>query len=273
MLNFFNYIGGKKYMLKYILKLLDYSKYCYIELFGGSGKVLLNKPMHKVEIYNDRDGDIFNLWYVCKYKFDEFKKELDDLIYCEDLFKYFKNLKPENDVMRAVRTYYLFNCSISGIGDVFSTGYVRNQSLSLMNKIENLRNIFERIKYVQILNKDFRRILESIKNKDSVMLYADPPYYGTEHYYEGFSREDHVVLADYLNKAKYSVIVSYYYFDDIERLYPRGKWKYYEIISTKYSVVIRPTHENVQKTKAVELLLVNYNVKNNLNLGLIEEHD
>lgn len=250
MVNLFKYIGGKHHMVNDIIRLLDYSKECYVELFGGSGKVLLNKPRHKVEVYNDIDGDIFNLWYVCKYKFDEFKKELDDLIYCEDLFKYFKNLKPENDVMRAVRTYYLFNCSIVGFSDVFCMSYAKNESLCLMNKIENLRSIFERIKYVQILNKDFRRILESIKNKDSVMLYADPPYYNAERYYEGFSREDHVVLADYLNKAKYSVMVSYYYFDGVEELYPPGRWHYHRFEKIKFS--------GANEDRVVELLITNY---------------
>lgn len=249
---FFCYMGGKYYMLKEVLGLLDYSKRCYVELFGGSGKVLLNKPPHEVEIYNDLDADVFNLWYVCKHKLSEFKRELDSLLYCEDLFKYFLRLEPVNDIERAVRTYYLLNCSVIALCKRFSSGYTRNRANQFLNKVRDLPNISRRIANVQILNEDFKVVLEGLKDRDDVMLYADPPYYGTEDYYRGFSRADHVILADYLNKARYSVMVSYYYFDGIEELYPVSKWRYHRFIKSKRSQV------GVKQDRAEEILITNY---------------
>lgn len=251
MLNLITYIGGKHYMLKEIIKSLDYSKKSYIELFGGSAKVLLNKPPHKAETYNDLDSEIFNLWWVCKYKFDEFKKELEGLIDCEDLFYYYKNLKPSNEVEKAVRTFYLYNCSISGKGTHYGVYYTRRSALA--SKIDNIHKIFNRLRRVQICNKDFRHILEKIKNKEDIMLYADPPYYGAEKYYNcGFGKNEHEVLAEYLNNAKYSVMVSYYYFDGIEELYPPNKWKYLRFGKTK--------HSSLYKSKSEELLILNYDI-------------
>jgi len=49
----FPYYGGKAEMALDIAEMLDYNATCYIEPFGGSAKVLLNKPRHGVEIYND----------------------------------------------------------------------------------------------------------------------------------------------------------------------------------------------------------------------------
>lgn len=249
MLILITYMGGKHYMLKEIIGLLDYSKESYIELFGGSAKVLLNKPPHKSEIYNDLDSEIFNLWWVCKYKSDEFKKELDSLIDCEDLFYYYKNLKPSNEVEKAVRTFYLYNCSMNSLGTHYAIRYTGRSTLA--SKIDSVHKIFDRFKNVQLYNKDFRCVLEEIKDKEDVMLYADPPYYGAEKYYNcGFGKNEHKILAEYLNNAKYSAMVSYYYFDGIEELYPPNKWKYLRFSKIKTSSPYR--------AKSEELLILNY---------------
>ena len=45
--------GAKKRFCKYINTLMPHDIEIYIEPFGGSASVLLNKPRHKTEIYND----------------------------------------------------------------------------------------------------------------------------------------------------------------------------------------------------------------------------
>ena len=52
-LSAFPYYGGKAHMAGLICEMLDYSVDTYIEPFGGACRVLLNKPRHKEEIYND----------------------------------------------------------------------------------------------------------------------------------------------------------------------------------------------------------------------------
>jgi len=71
MLSFFPYIGGKYYMLSTLLKLIPKHR-IYLELFGGSAKLLLNKEPSKIEVYNDYSKQIANLFYVATFKFDEF---------------------------------------------------------------------------------------------------------------------------------------------------------------------------------------------------------
>ena len=48
----------------------------YIEVFGGSGAVLLGKPKDKFEVYNDLDGELVNLVRVIKDRSAEFLLEL-----------------------------------------------------------------------------------------------------------------------------------------------------------------------------------------------------
>ena len=48
------YYGGKARMAPLIVEMLDYDNTdIYVEPFGGGCRVLLNKPRHKIECYND----------------------------------------------------------------------------------------------------------------------------------------------------------------------------------------------------------------------------
>lgn len=226
-------------MLRHILKMLDYSKTCYVELFGGSAKVLLNKQPHRVEIYNDYDYELYNLFKVVSSEeaFWEFRRALDNFLFMEATYKDWLNYKPKNDVERALRTYILLNSSFAGdINGGRAISFTRNSASSFWSKVDNLPLIKERLKRVTILNKDYRELLERLKDRTDIMLYADPPYYGTEGYYSAnFTKEDHYILADYLNKAKYSVLLSYYEFPDIYKLYPQDRWRYYRFEQVKRS--------------------------------------
>jgi hypothetical protein len=48
-LTFFPYIGGKRYMLRHILRMIPGHR-VYVEVFGGSGEVLLNEGRSEVEV-------------------------------------------------------------------------------------------------------------------------------------------------------------------------------------------------------------------------------
>jgi len=39
---------------------------CYVEVFGGSGAVLVNKPESHTEVYNDLDGDLVQFFEVLR---------------------------------------------------------------------------------------------------------------------------------------------------------------------------------------------------------------
>jgi DNA adenine methylase len=62
-------------MLKHILQLIPFHK-IYVEVFGGSGRVLLNKKPSKIEVWNDNDRRIANLFHVVVFKFEEFYEKV-----------------------------------------------------------------------------------------------------------------------------------------------------------------------------------------------------
>ncbi len=251
------YIGGKHYAKDFIVSTLDYSKTTYIELFGGSGKILFNKQKHTIEIYNDINYNLYSLFYTVKNYPNEFLNRIKYTLYCENIFRYYKDYIPTDIIDNAVKAFIIYNMSFSGMGNTYRYGFIKNFATQFINKLNGLSSLSNRLKDVEILNKDFREVLKSIETEEDIMLYADPPYYGTEHYYNGageyFGIEEHRILAEYLNNAKYSVAISYYYFDGIEELYPKNKWNY-----LSYEITNRVPKSYQHRTRKKELLLTNY---------------
>ena len=59
------YYGGKARMAQFIVDRLNYDDSdIYIEPFGGACRTLLNKPRHKVEIYNDYGEGVSTVMYM-----------------------------------------------------------------------------------------------------------------------------------------------------------------------------------------------------------------
>ena len=64
------YIGGKHCLAKTIIKLFP-KHTTYVEPFAGGAQVLFSKEPSRVEVLNDLDGDIVNLFRVCQAHHEE----------------------------------------------------------------------------------------------------------------------------------------------------------------------------------------------------------
>ena len=58
---------------------------CYVEVFGGAAALLLNKPPSPMEVYNDADSELVNLFEVVRDDVDAFVKQADWLLYSREL--------------------------------------------------------------------------------------------------------------------------------------------------------------------------------------------
>lgn len=259
---FFPYFGGKYYLLDEMLRYIDYNKTAYVELFGGSCKLLLNKYPHKVEVLNDYNGEIYNLYKVVINNVDELYEKLDSLPYSEQLFIEYKNCDVSHlsDLDRAVITFYKLASSFSGLGQSFSYSVIKNSASRYRKVVDQLKMIHHRLKKVQILNKHFKDVLELIGDNPDVFIYADPPYYGNENIYGKnlFSKSDHELLAEMLSSLSCKVMVSYYYFDGIEKLYNKSRWYYVEKDVPLYAAKNKGDNSRNRQT---ELLILNYNLQ------------
>lgn len=92
----FSFYGGKAKMAPLICRMLDYdSTDIYIEPFGGACRVLLNKPRHKQEIYNDFGAGLYE-FFDCMSKPERSRKVISalyDLIPSEEVFHEMRDYK------------------------------------------------------------------------------------------------------------------------------------------------------------------------------------
>ena len=145
-----------------------------------------------MEVYNDINGDLVNLFRCVKFHCGELQKELSFMLNSREIFYDFAsqcNTRRMTDIQRAARFFILINTSYGS--DHRSYGCVKRN----VNVItQYLTDIQERLSNVVIENKDFGDLIKVYDKGDS-LIYLDTPYYGTERYYKvQFSEEDHMRL-------------------------------------------------------------------------------
>ena len=227
--------GGKGRQLSDLLPLIPPGK-IYVEPFGGGASVLLNKERSSVEVYNDLDDSLVNLFNVVRgdSTFDEFSRLLRYTPYSRAEFEQCLSHEGiEDPVRRAVAFYTVINQSISGKrlarrGD-WARGRMDNLADRWQERIDKLGWVNERIRHVQIECRDALDILEEWDTPDTV-FYCDPPYIldtrSQRKYYAIEPGDDyHNRLVDVLLQVRGAVILSGYDHPIYNRLSTEAGWK------------------------------------------------
>lgn len=208
--SFMSWIGGKKALRKKIVEQFPeprtYNQ--YIEVFGGAGWVLFSSDSHaKMEVYNDVNGNLVNLFRCIKYHPDAVQEELRYiLISSEQFFDAREQIETRGmtDIQRAARFFILIKESFGT--DLRSFGL---RSRDMEKAKEYLSEVSKRLNKVVIENLDFEKILKNYDKTDA-LFYLDPPYYETEKYYlDRFMPEDHERLKAALDGIKGKFVLSY----------------------------------------------------------------
>lgn len=227
------YMGGKQKLVPQLLSLIP-PHTSYVEVFGGGGALLLNKPPSAIEVYNDIDGELVNLFEVIRDNPDAFLKRADFLLYSRELYEKWtdeiqKGSGPKDPAERALRFWYCLRCSFGAHiekGWAFSTDDPRDEGLVLANALAKIRTIHERLKNVEIDHLDFRRLIPN-RDSPSTFMFLDPPYLDAEEYRTGkFTLQDHRDLAEALKHAQGKWLMTVGDHPEIRALYPatiRGK--------------------------------------------------
>lgn len=249
--SFISWIGGKKLLRKKILNEFPekgtFSR--YIEVFGGAGWILFSANRHaEMEVYNDMNGNLVNLFRCVKYHPEALQKELEFVLMSREQFFDAKDqmeVKGLTDIQKAARFYILIKESFGANTQTFGM-----RSRNMVNTVEYILEVSKRLSMVVIENQDFERILKTYDREDA-LFYLDPPYYETEKYYpDRFNPEDHVRLEEALGRVKGKFLLSYNDCEYIRELYDRYN-----------TIEIERSHNLVQgnnKPRYKELLIKNY---------------
>lgn len=71
-----SWVGGKSKLCKTIIPLIP-KHTCYVEPFAGAAWVFWKKEKSKVEVLNDINNELINLYRVVQNHFEEFAKHLN----------------------------------------------------------------------------------------------------------------------------------------------------------------------------------------------------
>ena len=112
--SFISWIGGKKLLRDEILARLPPHYDKYIEVFGGAGWVLFRKPPDKkIEVYNDFNSNLVNLFRCVRDKPNKLKYKLRYVLNSREDFDWIATLHKKKlfsrlrDVDRAAKFYQL----------------------------------------------------------------------------------------------------------------------------------------------------------------------
>lgn len=263
-----SYIGGKSYLASWIIKNFpeDYQSRTYCEVFGGGGWVLFKKNASNVEVYNDLNSQLVNLFRVIRDNYKEFEHRAQWSLHSREMYSEAKeklsNDKFISDVEKGMHFALMQIQSFSGNGSTW--GYQVAPAGKLASGkwkpfVKRLAAINARLKSVQIECLDFEKIIKKYDRKET-LFYLDPPYVDVEFYYKNkevdFSFDDHKRLAKLLKRIKGKFVLSYYEHSHVRDLY--SGFRILEKETSKHSCGITTKSQQKKKPRARELLIMNY---------------
>ncbi len=260
------YIGGKSVLSSWIISQFpkNYIDLTYCEVFGGGGWVLFKKEESRLEIYNDLNSHLVNLFRTIRDNFEEFEHRAQWSLHSREMYiearEKMKDDKFLSDIEKAM--YYSINRvqSFSGSnGWAYQITADKITSGKWLPFLKRLSLINARLKRVQIECLDFEKVIEKY-DSERTFFYIDPPYVDTERYYNRngvrFIKEDHERLASILKNINGKFLLSYYEHELIRKFYKRNKILTKD--SSKTSLVSYHSGKNNKKPIAKELLILNF---------------
>lgn len=240
------YPGGKTKLYNKIQLIVDQAlpknNRTYIEPYaGGAGlalKLLYKGDVNRL-ILNDLDKHIFDFWDTCLNNpdalCDKIKNCKIDLIEWKKQREVYKNSELYGQLENAFATLFLNRCNVSGIikggpiGGMDQTGKyklnARFNKTELIRKIKKIEKYKENIYFYNMDAIEFLKWIEENISKQDSFLNLDPPYVnkGSMLYKNSYTKNDHITIAETMNKMKRKWIITYDECELIQNLYQNYK--------------------------------------------------
>lgn len=250
------YYGGKNKLTKDIVAMIPDDHKIFVEMCAGSGVLTLNKPKSKIEVLNDIDPIVYNFFSIMKdpkqskelhkfMRFTPFNFTVFDII-----SEKIKNDEIDDPLEKA--QFFLASIAQSFTGKATGAWAGKSgkpkRSAKYKSMVKHIPDYHNRIKNVEIRNKDIFDIVSEFNTKQTV-IYCDPPYLPSlrvagsrkEYRYE-MPKVKHVRLIRILNNKLYEpqykgkfIIAGYDKPEDTEKMYMSSmRYKYRtEVMVTK----------------------------------------
>lgn len=204
------WIGGKRRLAQHLLPLFPEHE-CYVEPFCGAAALFFLKAPARVEVLNDINGELVNLYRCVQHHLEEFVRQFKWALASREMFKWAQATPPAvlTDIQRAARFYYLQRLAFGSkvAGQTFGTATTAPARLNLLRVEEELSAAHLRLNGVHVERLGWA---ECIKRYDRThtLFYLDPPYCGTEGYGVEFGLENYSQMAAVLRSIQGRAVVS-----------------------------------------------------------------
>lgn len=204
------WIGGKRRLAKHILPLFP-AHTCYVEPFCGAAALYFLKTSSKIEVINDINGELVNLYRVVKHHLEEFVRQFKWALVSRQIYKWLQDTPEDTltDIQRAARFYYLQKQSFGGkVADhTFGTSTTSAPRFNLLRIEEELSMAHLRLSRTLIEHLDWYQCIERY-DRPHTLFYCDPPYWGTEGYGVDFPIGNYIRMAALARSIKGKMIIS-----------------------------------------------------------------
>ena len=183
---------------------------CYIEVFAGGAALYFLRQPAEVEVINDINGDVVNLYRVVKSHLEEFVRQFKWAISSREIFKWQQDTPPETltDIQRAARFYYLQHQAFGGRVQGQSWGTATTApAVNLLRIEEQLSAAHLRLSSAYIERLDWKECMRRYDRPHS-FFYLDPPYWETEGYGVPFPWAEYEAMAKVMREIQGKALLS-----------------------------------------------------------------
>ena len=204
------WVGGKRRLAKRILPLFPGHE-CYVEPFAGGAALYFLKPPSDVEVLNDVNGELVNLYRVVKHHLEEFVRQFKWGLISRQIYGWLQKTPEETltDIQRAARFYYLQKMAFGGkvVGQNFGIATTSAPRLNLLRIEEELSAAHLRLSRTYIEHLPWEDCIRRY-DRPHTLFYLDPPYWGTEGYGVEFGLEQYARMVELARSIKGHMVIS-----------------------------------------------------------------
>lgn len=269
LIRFYNWYGGKIRVVTEITSLIPQHITSWYEACAGSGAVTLNKARHSIEVLNDLDREIVNLFTIMADRKDG-ANLLDRLLTIKHSKAEFicakraqqNNYKGIDRFRMAELTYILITQSFNAERISYANGIKQCDYRFSMEK--NLPWVYKRLKGVFVKNIDAIDLVNNVRNNRNAFVFLDVPYLHTLRaknsinvYGYEMSTNEHIRMLEVIRDAKCCIMLCGYRHKEINGLYDRyllpNGWKHYKLAD-----LVKSCQRKQIKDVAEEWVWLNY---------------
>lgn len=251
------WLGGKRRLAAKLIPLFPPHE-CYVEVFAGGAALYFLRPVPAdVEVLNDINSDLTNLYRVVQHHLEEFVRQFKWALSSRQIFKWHQMTNPETltDIQRAARFFYLQHHAFGGKVDGQNYGTATTApTINLLRIEENLSAAHLRMACgTNVENLPWLKCMQRY-DRTHTFFYCDPPYWQTEGYGVPFEFEQYEQMAEFMKTCKGKVMVSINDHPDIRRAYAGLTIFDGHALDIKYSV----GNAHGDPATSRELIITNY---------------